>query len=120
MATEGLWTVQFSRSEEEHGGLQLEEQINRGGILVLTRNCVYGGGISYFFVGTYKENASGITITVNATKYNDIVTGPFGEMDEVRFIFNGTIDGNVMKLHGHVEDHPNKKMFITAEQRTEL
>ena len=120
MAIDGLWTVQFSKSEEDHGGIQLEEQINRGGILVFNRNRVYGGGISYYFVGTYKETSSGITITVNAMKYNDLVTGPFGTMDEVRFIFNGTVAGKTMKLHGHVEDQPDKKMFITAERRAEL
>ena len=120
MSIEGLWTVQFSKSEENHGGLQVEEQLNRGGVFVLTGNRLYGGGLSVYFVGTYEETVSGIKLTVNATKYNDIVAGPFGPMDEVRFIFNGTVAGKTMKLHGHVEDQPNKKMFITAERRAEL
>lgn len=120
MTSDGLWTIQFSSSEEDHGGITLEEQINRGGILVFNQGRVYGGGISYYFVGTYTLQSSGITITINATRYNDIVTSALGNMDDVRFIFNGVIDGNIMKLHGHIEDQPNKKMFITAEKRTEL
>ncbi|MBM2830884.1 MAG: hypothetical protein HW411_1674 [Gammaproteobacteria bacterium] len=120
MAAEGLWTVQFSMSEEVQGGLQVEEEINRGGVLVLTGNRLYGGGISFYFIGTYKETSSGITITVNATRYNDIVTGHFGKLNEGRFIFNGTVAGKTMKLQGHVEDNPDKKMYITAEQRVEL
>jgi len=120
MSAEGLWTVQFSRSEEEHEGIQIEEQINRGGVLYLSNNRLYGGGISYYFVGTYSESASGISVTVNATKYNDIVAGPFGPVKEVRLIFNGRIDGNTMTLHGNVEDKPNMRMYVTAEKRVAL
>ena len=120
MAAEGLWTIQFSMSEEDHGGMQVSEEINRGGILVLTGNRMYGGGISYYFVGTYEEKEIGISITLNATKYNDIVSGPFGAVDEVRIIFKGTVDGDAMKLHGHVEDEPSKTLVIEAERRTEI
>ena len=120
MAAEGLWTVQFSMSEEDHGGMQVSEEINRGGILVLTGNRVYGGGISYYFVGTYEENGTGISITLNATKYNDIVVGPFGSVDEVRIIFTGNIDGDAMKLNGHLEDEPTKTFVIEAGRRAEI
>ena len=120
MSVEGLRTVQFSKSEEEHGGIQVEEQMARGGIFVLTGNRMYGGGLSYYFVGTYKMTDANIEITVNTTKYNDIVPGPFGPVDKVRLIFNGHVDGQSMVLHGHVEDDPNKKLVIRAQQRTEL
>ena len=120
MAAEGLWTVQFSKSEEDHGGLQVSEEINRGGILVFTGNRIFGGGISFYFVGTYEETEAGVSITLNATKYNDLVVGPFGAVDEVRIIFKGTVDGDTMKLHGHVEDEPGKTLVIEAERRTEI
>jgi hypothetical protein len=120
MAAEGLWTVQFSKSEENHGGLQVSEEINRGGILVFTGNRIFGGGISFYFVGTYEEIDAGISITLNATKYNDLVVGPFGAVDEVRIIFKGTVDGDAMKLHGHVEDEPGKTLVVEAERRTEI
>jgi len=120
MSAEGLWTVQFSKSEEEHGGLQVEEQINRGGIFILTGNSLYGGGLSFYFVGTYKTAGTGVEITLNATKYNDIVPGPFGAVTEARLIFKGEISGNSMTLRGHVEDEPNKKLVIKAERKTEI
>ena len=118
MSLEGLWTVQFAKSEEEHAGLQIEEQLNRGGIFVLNGNQLLGGGLSYYFVGTYKVTGTNIEITLNASKYNDIVAGPFGPVNEVRLIFEGVINGNSMTLHGHVEDDPDKKLVIQAEQKT--
>jgi len=79
-----------------------------------------GGGLSYYFVGTYKESGTNIEFTLNASKYNDIVAGPFGPVNEVRLIFKGVIDGNTMTLHGHVEDKPNNKLVIKAEHKTGL
>ena len=120
MSAEGLWTIQFAQAEEDHGGIQVSEEVNRGGTLVLTKNRIYGGGISYYFVGTYEEKDTGISLTINCTKYNDIVSGLFGPVDDVRILFNGTIDGNMMKLHGHIEDEPDKKMIIRAERRAAI
>ena len=120
MSAEGLWTIQFAQAEEDHGGIQISEEVNRGGNLVLVNNKVYGAGISFYFVGTYDESDAGISITINSTKYNDIVDSPFGPVNEARLIFMGTIDGDMMTLHGHIEDHPDKKIFIKAEKRSEL
>ena len=117
MSVEGLWTIQFAQSEEDHGGIQVSEEIHRGGVLVLTGNKIYGGGISFYFVGTYEESDAGISLTINATRYNDIVAGVFGSMDEARLIFNGTIEGDTMTLHGNMEDEPNKRMIIKANRR---
>jgi len=120
MSAEGLWTIQFAQSEEDHGGIQISEEVNRGGNLVLISNKVYGAGISFYFIGTYEETEVGISLTINSTKYNDIVDSPFGPVNEARLVFMGTIDGNMMTLHGHIEDHPHKKIFIQAQQRSEL
>ena len=117
MNAEGLWTIQFAQAEEDHGGIQVSEEVNRGGTLVLTSNRIYGGGISYYFIGTYEESDAGISLTINATRYNDIVAGVFGPMDEARLIFNGTIEGDTMTLHGNMEDEPNKRMIIKANRR---
>ena len=117
MSAEGLWTIQFAQAEEDHGGIQVSEEINRGGTLVLTNNRIYGGGISYYFVGTYEESDAGISLTINATRYNDIVEGAFGPANEARLIFNGTLEGNTMTLNGNMEDEPDKKMIIRAERR---
>jgi hypothetical protein len=118
MSEEGLWTVQFSKSEAETGGVRVEEQLHRGGIFVLYNHRLLGGGLSYYFVGTYKVAGSELEITVNATKYNDIVGGIFGPLEEGRVIFKGKIDGDSMTLHGSVEDDPKNKLVINAVRRT--
>ncbi len=120
MSAEGLWTIQFAQAEEDHGGIQVSEEIHRGGILVLTNNRIYGGGISYYFVGTYEESDAGITLTINATRYNEIIAGIFGTVNEVRLIFTGRIDGDEMTLSGHLEDEPDKRMMIKAERRAAI
>jgi hypothetical protein len=120
MTAEGLWTIQFAEAEEDFGGMQLNEEINRGGTLVLQNERVYGGGISYYFVGTYDLSDSGISLIINCTKYNDIVSGVFGPVDEVRILLNGIIDGETMTLHGHIEDEQNKKLKIKAERKSKL
>ena len=120
MSAEGLWTIQFAQAEEDHGGIQVSEEVNRGGVLVLANNKIYGGGVSFYFVGTYEESDAGISLTINATRYNDIVAGAFGTSNEARLIFNGRIDGDEMMLDGNLEDEPDKRMIIKAERRTEL
>ncbi len=120
MTAEGLWTIQCAQTEEDHGGIQISEEVNRGGNLVLIGNKVYGAGISFYFVGTYEESDAGISITLNCTRYNDIVPGQFGPANEARLIFMGRIDGETMELHGHIEDMPDNKLFIRAERRSVL
>jgi len=117
MSAEGLWTIQFAQAEEDHGGIQVSEDVNRGGILVLANNKIYGGGVSFYYVGTYEESDASISLTINATRYNDIVAGVFGTLNEARLIFNGRIDGNEMTLSGNLEDEANKKMIVKAERR---
>lgn len=120
MNIEGLWTVQFARSEEELAGIRVEEELNRGGVFVLSGNRLLGGGISFYFVGTYKITGSNIEMTVNATRYNDIVKSPFGPFNETRSLFKGMVDDKKMTLHGHVEDNPQNKLVIKAEYRIGL
>lgn len=121
MSAEGLWTIQFAQAEEDHGGIQVNEEVNRGGVLVLTNNRIYGGGVSFYFVGTYEESSdAGISLTINATRYNDIVAAVFGTETEARLIFNGRVDGDEMTLNGNLEDEANKKMIIKAERKATI
>ncbi len=117
MKPDGLWTVLIFDTEEFYENMQVGEQINRGGTLVLIDGKVYGGGISYYFVGTYESGDSTISMTLQAEKYNDLVPGIFGIADEARLIFSGTIDENYMKLHGHLEDYVDKVIFIEAKRQ---
>ena len=120
MSAEGLWTIQFAQTEEDLGNVQVSEEINRGGNLVLIKNKLYGAGISYYFVGTYEETDAGISLTINCTRYNEIIPSQFGPNKEARLVFTGKIDEDTMTLNGHIEDQANIKLFIKAVKKADL
>jgi hypothetical protein len=120
MSVEGLWTIQFSETEEFYENLQVSEEINRGGTLVFTKNKVFGGGISYYFTGSYESGNSTISMIITATRYNDLVPGSFGDPNEAVISLSGTISDDKMKLHGFLEIDKNKMIFIEAHKRAEI
>lgn len=120
MKADGLWAVLFSETAEIIENIPVAEQINRGGTLVLINGEVYGGGISYYYVGTYESGDSTISLNIQADRYNDLVPGIFGIADTARFILSGTIDENYMKLHGHLEDDKAKLIFIKAQRQIDI
>ena len=117
MTPEGLWTVDFAGSQQETANVVVSERINRGGILVLANGHVYGGGISYYFTGTYKAQDRTISVALTATRYNELMATPFENVPEVRLIFSGKVMDNSMSLEGHLEGYTSKRLVITAQRR---
>ena len=113
---DGLWTIEFAGAQQSSGS----EKINRGGTLVLSNGHIYGGAISYYFVGTYKMKEREISMAITATRYNDLVPGVFGNAPETRLIFSGKVVDNSMSLDGQVEDDTSKRLMITAQRRHAL
>ena len=70
MNFQGLWTVSFSAAEEAHKGITVREDIERGGVFVLLDGRVYGGGVSYYFTGTYTGKGPALEMQVTAARYN--------------------------------------------------
>src|SRR5262245_61366428 len=120
MGLNGLWTVDFATAEEEHANMVVSEELNRGAVLVFRDGRVHGGGISNYFVGTFKLNGERVEMTVNAVRYNDLVPGPFGTAKEARIIFRGILAGDTMKLDGHIEDNPQARLLIVARKRVDI
>jgi hypothetical protein len=120
MNIEGLWTVQFSKTEEFYENLQIGENINRGGTIILTNNKVLGGGISYYFTGSFESGNSTISMNITATRYNDLVSGVFGDDTTGSMTLTGIVNDNVMKLHGCLENDESKMIFIEAHKRAEI
>lgn len=120
MSPDGLWTVEFAGSQQSAGNVVVSEKINRGGTLVLSGGKVYGGAISFYFVGTYKMRDRDISLAITATRYNDLVPGVFGETDEARLIFSGKVVDNSMSLEGQVEDDTSQRLIVTAQRRQTL
>jgi hypothetical protein len=120
MVESGLWTIQFSETEEFYDNLQVGEVINRGGTLVLSDGKVFGGGISYYFTGSYEPGNATITMSLTASRYNDLAPGIFGDDTAGQFSLTGTINDDKMKLHGFLESDKNKMLFIEAKKRSDI
>lgn len=120
MNVEGLWTIQFSETKEFYENLQVGEQINRGGTLVFNEGKVFGGGISYYFIGTYESGDSTISISLKSTRYNDLVQGPFGDATEGNISLKGTINDNRMELHGFLDNDKSKMIYIFTHKRADI
>ena len=114
---QGLWTISFSSAEESHSGVVVREDIERGGVFVLLDGRVYGGGVSYFFVGKYSQKGPAMEMQVTAIRYNEIVTGIFGNEPEIQIDFSGSVAAETMVLHGHVLDNPGKRLDLMAVRR---
>jgi hypothetical protein len=71
-------------------------------------------------VGTYKVQDRNISLAITATRYNDLVPGPFGNLPEARLIFSGKVLDNSMSLEGHLEGDTGKRLIITAQRRHAL
>lgn len=115
---DGLWTISFSTAEESYAGVVVREDIERGGVFVLIDGRVYGGGVSYFFVGKYSKIGPAIEMQVTAIRYNEIVTGIFGNESEIQLVFSGSVAAETMVLHGHVLDNPGKRLDLMAVRRS--
>jgi hypothetical protein len=117
MAIDGLWTVVFARSEEDRADIIVSEESSAGGVLVLTGGRVYGGGISYYYVGEFNLNDNLIEMSITAVRYNEFVAGLLGDVDMARLSFEGIVSDDAMKLDGYLEDDPDRHLTIVAEQR---
>ena len=117
MTADGLWTVKFASTEESRGGLELSEELQRGGLFVITGGNLYGGGISYYFHGTCDTEGKQVNMDVEAVRYNDLVPGQFGDRDRLQILFSGTVDGDDMTLAGECPDVYGVKLRIEARRR---
>ena len=120
MRVEGLWTIQFSETAEDYGGMSVKESINRGGTLVLANGRVYGAGLSFFFVGRYEVEGNLLNLELTANRYNDLVEGALGVGDQAQLVFQGSIEGDEMKLKGRITDDEDKMIYIGAIKRADL
>ncbi len=115
MSVEGLWTIQLSETEEFLENIEVSEQINRGGNFFLMDNKLYGAGLSYYFTGTYEAAETTITLELVAQRYNDIVPGMLADGTTLKL--SGTVNEDVMTLHGTIAGDVNQMIFLQAKKR---
>lgn len=117
MDIDGLWTVQFTSLREQYAGLTVEEEVYRGGVLVILNGHVLGGGISYYFVGESTLHGTIVEIDLRAIRYNDYVVGFFDAGAQVHMHARGTLQGDTMVLEAFMPGLANASIQIKATRR---
>lgn len=120
MVADGLWTILFAAATEEHKGAAVSEEINRGGVFVISGGNVLGGGISFYFSGKCMEEGDAITLRIRSVRYNDLVPGPFGVENSAELEFHGHVTGESMSLDGNLVGNPGAKLKIYAQRRARI
>lgn len=117
MDIDGLWTVMFTATREQHAGLTVEEEVQRSGILVIVNGRILGGGISYYFSGGGTVDGEIVELDLRAIRFNDLVPGFFGTGVQVHIKARGTLRGETMQLEAFVPGHANASIQLTAQRR---
>lgn len=120
MSADGLWTINFATAEESHKGLTVSEEINRGGILVISGGHVYGGGISFYYVGSCTEKQGELELDLQATRYNELVESAWGKYARIHLVARGKVQGDMLNLDVSVTENPGFKLKLTAQRRLNI
>jgi len=108
---DGLWTVEFEGVPNFLGG----------GIIVLSKNHLYGGDSQYFYTGLYDVKESHITAMVQVSAFVPAPESIFGTREE-RFSIqlSGEVGERHMKGKGVRADNPSMQIQLTLKKRAEL
>jgi hypothetical protein len=116
---EGIWSIAFGKVLGKY--LNME----KGGIVVLKGQEIFGGDNNHYYVGMYEIKADEIQgeIEVNYYGRNMLQTfkgGIFGAERKFRVSFSGKVHIGVLELQGYVIKDPDKKMALGLTKRAEL
>ena len=117
MEIDGLWTVRFTSVREQHAGLTVEEEVQRGGVIVIVNGRVLGGGISYYFTGGCTVAGDQVELDLRAIRFNDLVAGFFGAGAQVHLRARGKRQGDTMQLEAFVPGLENASIQLVATRR---
>lgn len=81
----GLWTVFFSTSHGEGAGT-----------LTLLRGYITGGDSSYYYVGSYKQNASAVEGVLRVVHFAGPLNNLFGPIRQLDLHFNAVAGKDLM------------------------
>lgn len=107
---EALWTVEFISTKGNFGA----------GVVVFETNRVFGGDVSYYYLGSYKVKNDEITAKIKVTHYFGPPSSIFGELKEFTIHLSGKIDSPVMTARGYLEEKPELKIAARCTRRADL
>lgn len=78
----GIYHVQFKSSAQSYGE----------GLAVFKEGTVNGGDHGYLYLGTYEDEAGGVSAKLKIRKWNQGVTSVFGPFNEFDLILKGSFN----------------------------
>jgi hypothetical protein len=107
---EALWTLEFVSTEGNIGA----------GVVIFETNRIFGGDVSYYYLGEYETKNNKITAKVKVTHYFGPPSSVFGELKEFTIYFSGDIEVPVMTAFGYLKENPNQKIVVRCTRRADL
>jgi len=107
---EALWTVEFISTQESIGA----------GVVVFETNRIFGGDVSYYYLGNYEIKNGQLTSKIKVTHYFGKPSSIFGELKKFTIRLSGKIEAPVMMAHGYLEENPELKIVVRCTRRADL
>jgi len=108
---DGLWTVEFEGVPNFLGG----------GIIVLSKNRLYGGDSQYFYTGLYDLKGSNITAMVQVNAFVAAPESVFGTREKQFPIqLSGVVQDKQIKGLAIRPDNPKFQIQLTLRKRADL
>lgn len=107
---EALWTVEFLSSGGNVGA----------GVAIFETNRVFGGDVSYYYLGDYQTKNDEITANIKVTHYFGPPSSIFGQLKEFTIHLSGKIEVPVMTASGYLKEDPKLKIVVRCTRRANL
>jgi hypothetical protein len=107
---EALWTIEFVSTEGNIGA----------GVVIFETNRVFGGDVSFYYLGSYEVKNGELTSRVKVTHYFGEPLSIFGTLKEFTIYLSGKIEVPVMTARGYLEEDPKLKIAVRCTRRADL
>ena len=100
MNVEAIWSINFNSSKGDC----------RGGVIAFKNGRIYGGDVSYYYIGDYSASPDYINCSLKVTHYFGERCPVFGARQEFTIELHGPITADTMSLQGHFANQPDKTL----------
>jgi hypothetical protein len=107
---DGLWVVEFASSLGLFGR----------GVMVLNGERVLGGDVGYYYSGQCTLEENRIKAQVDVIRFDPNAISVFGDIENFKLTFDGTINGCDFTAHAKSDSFPNMEMGIKASKKEDL
>jgi len=110
MNPEAFWVVEFMANNESFGA----------GVVTIIKDKVFGGDVSFTYIGGYEINDNIIKVDLNVKSFNKIDPPVFPDMDDYDLSLSGEYDDKEFMMVGSPSNHPELKLAVRCTRRAEL